>query len=114
MKETSKKMNIETPEEFQKRIDKELGYKLEYFMKKMRNEKERMEMLNEIREYARLLDNVQELDHYVRLYFWQAAVAIFDYLRQSDALGRQSEGFSEHVMNTIHESSKKAYLYAER
>ena len=114
MNKKSNKINIETPEEFQKRIDKELGYKLEYFMKKMRNEKERMEMLNEIREYARLLDNVQELDHYVRLYFWQAAVAIFDYLRQSDALGRQSAGFADHVAKNILESTEKAFYYASQ
>ena len=112
----NKKKNpyMETPKEFQKRIDKELKYKLEYVMKMMRSEEERQLLLNAIRQYVNLLDEVQSLDHYVRLYYWQGAFHIFDYLRQSDALGRQSDGFSEHVKNTIIEKSKKAYVYAER
>ena len=112
----NKKKNpyMETPKEFQKRIDKELGFKLEYCMQKMRNEKERLLLLHAIRHYENLLEELQGLDHYVRLYYWEAAFYIFDYLRQSDALGRQSNGFSEHVKNTIIEKSKKAYVYAGR
>ena len=114
MKETSKKMNIETPDEIQKRIDKELEFKLEYVMKKMRSEDECLLLLHAIRKHENLLEEVQQLDHYVRLYYWRAAYFIFDYLRQSDALGRQSDGFSEHVRETIHEATKKAYIHAER
>ncbi len=112
MSKSKKILGIETPEEFQKRIDKELEFKLEYVMKMMRSEEERQLLLNAIRQYVNLLDEVQSLDHYVRLYYWQGAFHIFDYLRQSDALGRQSEGFAEHVTTTILESAKKAYLDA--
>lgn len=108
----TKNPNRETPEEFQKRIDKELGYKFDYVMKKMRGEVERLRLHIAIREYVKLLDGVQRFDHYFRLYYWQAAVAIFDYLRQSDALGRQSEGFNEHVKKTISDTLTKAYHHA--
>ncbi len=112
MSKSKKNPGIETPEEFQKRIDKELAYKFEYVMEKMRGEVDRILLYGSICEYVKLLNGVQRLDHYVRLYYWQAAVAIFDYLRQSDALGRQSEGFNEHVKKTFSKALAKAYYHA--
>jgi hypothetical protein len=83
-------------------------------MKKMRTDAERQLLEDTVLQYACLLDDVQQLDHYVRLYYWQAAFYIFDYLRQSDALGRQSAGFADHVAKNILESIEKAYYYASQ
>ena len=75
----------------------ELEQKLREAFAELKSEDERMVVLDSILNHLIALDIVQQMDYRVRMVFWKCHYHIYDFLRQTGQMGRESGPVSKDV-----------------
>ena len=68
---------------------------------------ERREMLVQLNEYLRFLEDVQANLHHIRLAYWEAAFEVYNYLRKTRQLERRVVGMRKDIVKSMHEELRR-------
>ena len=67
------------------------------------NKGERMVVLDSVLNHLIALDIVQQMDYRLRMVFWKCNYHVYDFLRQTGQMGRESGPVSKDVRNFLSE-----------
>ena len=74
---------------------------------KLSTKAERREMLVQLNEYLRFLEDVQDHEHHIRLAYWEAAFEVYNFLRKTRQLERRVVGMRQDIVKSMHEELRR-------
>ena len=81
----------------------ELEQKLREAFAELKSKEERLQVLDSVLNHLIALDIVQQMDYRLRMVFWKCNYHVYDFLRQTGQMGRESGPVSKDVRNFLSE-----------
>ena len=81
----------------------ELEQKLREAFAELKSKEERLQVLDSMQDHLIALDIVQQMDYRLRMVFWKCNYHVYDFLRQTGQMGRESGPVSKDVKQFLSE-----------
>ena len=80
---------------------KDLEQKRREAFAELKSKEERLQVLDSVLNHLIALDIVQQMDYRLRMVFWKCNYHVYDFLRQTGQMGRESGPVSKDVRNFL-------------